>query len=502
MTGRGAAAGGAGAEGGSRPARIVACLDMKDGRVVKGVQFQDLRDQGDPVALALRHAENGADEIVLLDIAGTEDSRAATLAVVRELAPQLTIPLGVGGGIRELDHMAPLLEAGAAKVIISSAAVANPNMIPEAAARFGSRRLVVAVDAKKTESGWEVYTQGGKRPTGLDAMAWCRQAAEGGAGEILLTSIDRDGTAQGFDLPLIQAAAAATAPHGVPIIASGGAGTAAHLQDALEAGAGAVLAASIFHQDRLPLRAAKAYLQAAGISIKEPPPLPVDLTWLDSLRFDDKGLVPVVVVPAGPGGEPGGPPLMMGWSDREALSLCMTTGVLWFWSRSRRRLWMKGETSGHLHRVHRLVPDCDDDTVMAVVSGSGPVCHTGADTCFYREGRPVAVGPEGEAAGQDPAAGGAWSQELDRLYGTIQERLAQRPEGSYVVRLAEGGAPLIRRKVGEEAIEVIVAGQKDELVAEMADLWFHSLVLLAYQGIDPAAVAQELARRHRPRPSS
>src|SRR5690606_4201031 len=344
----------------------------------------------------------------------------------------------------------------------------------------------------ETESGWEVYTRGGRQPTGLDAVAWCRRAAELGAGEILLTSIDRDGTAQGFDLPLIQAAAAATTPLGVPIIASGGAGTADHLRAAVGAGAGAVLAASIFHQDRLPLRAAKAYLQAAGIPINEPPPLPVDLTWLNGLRFDDRGLVPVVVVPAGPGGEPGGPPLMLGWADREALTLCLTTGVLGFWSRSRRRQWMKGETSGYLHRVHRLIPDCDEDTVMAVVSGSGPVCHTGAASCFYREGRPAAAGQSvsgqgapGQAgagpAGEGPPPGSDWPQELARLYGTILDRLAQRPEGSYVVRLAEGGSPLMRRKVGEEAIEVIVAEQRDELVAEMADLWFHSLVLLAYQ---------------------
>ncbi len=253
-----------------RARRIVPCLDVKDGRVVKGVRFESLRDAGDPAECAERYASAGGDEIVLLDIAATEEERRTFLCVVRSVADRLFIPFGVGGGVRSVDDAHRLLGAGADRVAVNSAAVARPALIDELAARYGANAVIVAIDAARRpaggEAGFEVFVRGGKDSTGIDAVSWAREAAERGAGEILLTSKDRDGTLIGYDLEMIRAVAPVAR---IPVIASGGAGRAEHLAPAIEAGADAVLAASIFHDGTISIAEAKQALAARGIAIRK-----------------------------------------------------------------------------------------------------------------------------------------------------------------------------------------------------------------------------------------
>ena len=262
-------------------ARIIPCLDVDAGRVVKGVRFVDIVDAGDPVEVARRYDEQGADELAFLDITASSDERDTLVHVVEAVASEVFIPLTVGGGVRELGHVRRLLNAGADKVSINTAAVANPRLVADAAAKVGSQCIVVAVDARRRDGGggdgngdgggaeeprWEVYTHGGRRPTGLDAVEWCARMESLGAGEILLTSMDRDGTRDGFDLALTRAVSDTI---GIPVIASGGVGTLDHLADGvLEGRADAVLAASIFHFGDHTVGEAKARLAARGIEVR------------------------------------------------------------------------------------------------------------------------------------------------------------------------------------------------------------------------------------------
>lgn len=247
--------------------RIIPCLDVHAGRVVKGVNFVSLRDAGDPVEVARRYDEEGADELAFLDITASSDARDTIVPVIERVAEQVFIPLTVGGGVRKVEDVRKLLNAGADKVSINTAAVDNPALVADAAGRFGSQAIVVAVDAKSAGPGrWEVYTHGGRKPTGLDAVAWAARMAQSGAGEILLTSMDRDGTRSGFDLALTRAVADAVP---VPVIASGGVGTLEHLAQGVEAGgADAVLAASIFHYGEFTVGEAKRFLAARGIEMR------------------------------------------------------------------------------------------------------------------------------------------------------------------------------------------------------------------------------------------
>ena len=249
--------------------RVIPCLDVADGRVVKGVNFVNLTDEGDPAELAARYAAEGADEIVFLDISATPEGRATTLDVVRRTARNVFIPLTVGGGIRSVDDMRAALRAGADKVSVNSAAVREPELIGRCAAAFGRQCVVLAVDARRHDDGWEVVVDGGRTPTGLDAVGWMQRGVELGAGEILLTSMDRDGTQDGFDIDLLRAAHQAVE---VPIIASGGAGTAAHCVEAAGAGkADAVLAASIFHRRQVEIAEVKLAMADAGIPVRRTP---------------------------------------------------------------------------------------------------------------------------------------------------------------------------------------------------------------------------------------
>jgi len=246
--------------------RVIPCLDVRDGRVVKGVRFENLIDQGDPAEAAARYADEGADEIVFLDIGAAPEARDTDLDWVRRTAERAFVPLTVGGGVRGLDDARRLLRAGADKFAVNSAAVARPELLSDLAGQFGSQCVVLSVDAKRRPAGtWEVVTHGGRNSTGLDALAWIREGVERGAGEILLTSIDADGTRDGYDLPLLRAA---TASVNVPVIASGGAGSPEHLAAALAAGAAAVLAASIFHQGDWTVAAIKRELAARGFPMR------------------------------------------------------------------------------------------------------------------------------------------------------------------------------------------------------------------------------------------
>jgi imidazole glycerol-phosphate synthase subunit HisF len=247
--------------------RIIPCLDVDKGRVVKGVNFVNIRDAGDPVEIARRYDSEGADEVTFLDITASSDQRETMVHVVNQVAEQVFIPLTVGGGIRSFADIRRMLNAGADKVAINTAAVVNPDLIKEAADKVGSQCIVVAIDAKQSGPGrWEVYTHGGRKPTGLDVVQWAARMVACGAGEILLTSMDRDGTKLGFDLELTRAVASSVR---VPVIASGGVGRLEHLaQGVIEGKADAVLAASIFHFGEYTINAAKKHMQAAGIEVR------------------------------------------------------------------------------------------------------------------------------------------------------------------------------------------------------------------------------------------
>lgn len=251
--------------------RIIPCLDVENGRVVKGVNFVDIRDAGDPVEIAIRYNEQGADEITFLDITASHEGRDTTVHTVEKIAEQVFIPLTVGGGIRTVDDIRTMLNAGADKVSINTAAIHNPELVRESAQRFGSQCIVVAIDAKRVDDvdgapRWEIFTHGGRKPTGIDAVAWAVKMADLGAGEILLTSMDRDGTKNGFELGVTRAITDAVA---VPVIASGGVGNLDHLVEGITlGGADAVLAASIFHFGEYTVPQAKSYMAERGIEVR------------------------------------------------------------------------------------------------------------------------------------------------------------------------------------------------------------------------------------------
>jgi len=246
--------------------RIIPCLDVTDGRVVKGVNFVELRDAGDPVEIARRYDEQGADELTFLDITASSDNRGLIFHIIEEVASQVFIPLTVGGGVRAVEDVRNLLNAGADKVSINTSAVTNPQLVADAAGRFGSQCIVVAIDAKRVGDRWEVFTHGGRKPTGLEAVEWAQKMVGLGAGELLLTSMDRDGTKSGFDLALTRAISDAVE---VPIIASGGVGNLQHLVDGVkQGGADAVLAASIFHFGEYSVQQAKHYMADHGVEVR------------------------------------------------------------------------------------------------------------------------------------------------------------------------------------------------------------------------------------------
>ena len=456
--------------------RVIPCLDVAAGRVVKGLKFENLRDAGDPVEAARRYEAEGADELCFLDVAASHEGRGTLVDLVRRVADVLSIPFTVGGGVRSVEDAGALLEAGADRVTVNTAAVLDPSLVTRLAERFGAQCVVVAVDAKRSGEGFVVSTHGGRKLTEIDLGAWVAEVTARGAGEILLTSMDADGTKAGFDLAMLKASRAATP---LPIVASGGAGELAHFAPAvLEGGADAVLAASVFHDRIFSVGMVKRALAKAGVPVR--PAVPAGL---EDVAFDGRGLVPVVVRNAATGEV-----LTLAWANDEALALTVETRQTHLFSRSRQALWKKGETSGNVQRVVRVSLDCDRDAVLYDVEPAGPACHTGAASCFA----PIeAFGAADPAMSADPFG-------LGPLLAIVAERKAHPEPGSYTNRLLEKGVGKCAQKVGEEGVEVALAAvTRDDagLAAEVADLLYHVVVLMTARGLSPEAVAAELAAR-------
>ena len=358
--------------------RVIPCLDIKGGRVVKGVNFVALRDAGDPVEIAKVYNRSGADELVFLDISATLEERGTMIEMVEKVAREIFIPFTVGGGIRSVEDIRRILQAGADKISLNSAAVANPDLVREASEKFGAQCVVAAIDVKSDAafpSGYQVYVAGGTKPTGLDALEWALEAERLGAGEILLTSMDRDGTGIGYDNVITAMISRAVS---VPVIASGGAGSMEHFYEALTDGAAdAVLAAGLFHFGELSIPDLKAYLAQKGIEVR--PATDAGAFW-KHMKKDAAGLVPAVVVDV-----TDGTVLMLAYQDEEAFVATQTTGHMHYHSRSRGVLWKKGESSGHVQAVKSVKADCDRDALLYEVEQTGPACHTGNRSCFFRE---------------------------------------------------------------------------------------------------------------------
>ncbi|MCU0292924.1 MAG: bifunctional phosphoribosyl-AMP cyclohydrolase/phosphoribosyl-ATP diphosphatase HisIE, partial [Thermoanaerobaculaceae bacterium] len=431
-------------------------------------------------------------------------------------------PFTVGGGVGTVEDAGELLRAGADKVAVNSAAVADPSLITRLAERFGSQCVVLAIDARRRAGGWEVVTHGGRRPTGLDAVAWAREGAARGAGEILLTSMDRDGTGQGFDCDLL---AAVRAVADVPLVASGGGETPGHFLAAARCGADAGLAATIFHESRVRIADLKVALSAAGLSVRPveqderrggqgtgdrgglaspesgvlregggafpapcpqcpeaegdrtPDPGPRTPTPSGNVTWGEDGLVPAIVQDAATGQV-----LMLGYMNVEALQATVETGLVHFWSRSRQQLWRKGETSGNTLEVVGIALDCDGDALLVQARPAGPTCHTGETTCFHRP-----------LAGETPEPG----LTLQPLFDVLRRRLAERPEGSYSAKLFANPDRALK-KLAEEASEVILAvknGDHANLVWEVADVLYHLAVIMVANGVEATEVNAELRRR-------
>ena len=479
--------------------RIIPCLDIDKGRVVKGVRFVDIRDAGDPAELAALYDREGADELVFLDITASSDERDIMVDVVKQVSEQVFIPLTVGGGIRSVEDVRKMLEAGADKVSLNTAAVLDPDLIARASDHFGNQCIVVALDVKRIEgqtktgpteldselaldegSGWEVYTHGGRMPTGIDAVKWATRAAELGAGELLVTSMDADGQQTGYDLELQRAIAEAVT---VPVIASGGAGENEHIREVLEEGeADAALAASIFHYGKLRVGEVKEYLNDKGVPVR---PVQGHGQEAAMIQLDDRGLVPAIAQD-----DKTGDVLMLGYVSPGSLSRTLDGGSVWFYSRSRTELWHKGEISGNYMHVKSVWADCDGDVLLIKVDPDGPICHTGEQTCFFT---PIEEMPKFASSDKGPGI-------LDELFAVIQDRRDADPEESYTAKLLAGGPEAIARKVIEEAGETAIEGMKGDgeaLASEAADLVYHTLVLLAATGARPEDVWEKLRERRK-----
>ncbi len=355
--------------------RIIPCLDIYGGKVVKNVNFMGLREVGEPLEYARQYVQQGADEILFLDVTSTGKGKEIMADLVSEAAKTLTVPILAGGGVQDLEDIGRLIQAGASKVFINTAAVKRPEILREAAAEFGSERIILSLDGKQGGNGsYSMVINGRKTNTGLDLVEWARQAEELGAGEILLASLDADSAKGGFDLPMLNAVCQAVK---IPVIASGGCSTVGHFVKVFrETCCEAALAASIFHYGDLTVNAVKKALRNNGI------PVNLDDGGRDLSCYFKKGeLIPAIVQDV-----TSGEVLMLAYMNEESLKRTIDSGYTWFFSRSRGELWNKGATSGHYQKVISITPDCDNDTLLIHVEQTGPACHTGNMSCFYRKG--------------------------------------------------------------------------------------------------------------------
>lgn len=456
--------------------RIIPCLDLKNGRVVKGVNFVDLIDAGDPVETAKMYNDQGADEIVFLDISATNEQRKTMLDVIERAAKEVFIPLTVGGGISSIEDFQAVLNVGADKVSINSAAVNNPKLITEAAQKFGSQCVVVAIDVKKNKDGvYEVVTKGGMFNTHLKAVNWAKKVEELGAGEILLTSMDADGTKAGYDLEITKMISEAV---NIPVIASGGAGKKEDFYMALTEGkADAVLAASLFHFGEIKVGELKEYLESKNVPVRKDKMENNQITAKD-LKFVN-GLIPVITQDIVTGEV-----LMQAYMNEEAFNKTLETNKVHYFSRSRNQLWLKGETSGHFQELVKMYADCDNDSLLCLVKQTGCACHTGNYSCFFNQIK-------------DSEAKTSYKILFD-LEKLVQDRRENPVEGSYTNYLLTKSVDKICKKISEEAGEIIIGSMKrskEEVIYESADFLYHLTVLLNDQNVSMEEVLTELASR-------
>ena len=470
--------------------RIIACLDVRNGRVVKGTKFTDIKDVDSPEKLAKFYSDNSVDELVFYDITASNEERKTSLEFVERVARVINIPFSAGGGVSTIEDFKYILRKGADKVSVNSAAVKNPQLIREASMAFGSQCVVLSMDVKKNDEGsWSVYVKGGREKTELDAIDWAITAAELGAGEIVVNSIDEDGMKNGYDLELLSRI---TSVVNIPVIASGGAGKKEHFLDALQkTGVDGVLAASVFHFGEIKVPELKQYLKENGAEIRMPEAAPQKLesiTTEDSdiimISFDKDGLVPCICQDAKTGEV-----LMLAYMNEQSLRLTLEKKRAVYYSRSRGELWEKGATSGNTQKVRALYYDCDADALLIKVEQTGNACHTGEYSCFFN-----AVFDD---LGVSADSGSSVFREL---YATVIGRKNDPSEGSYTNYLFDKGLDKILKKVGEEAAETIIAAKnqdRQELIGETGDLIYHLTVMLAEKGISMDEIEQELKSRFR-----
>ncbi len=475
--------------------RIIPCLDVTAGRVVKGVSFVELRDAGDPVEIARRYDEQGADELTFLDITASSDDRSIIFHIIEKVAEQVFIPLTVGGGVREVQDVRNLLNAGADKVSINTSAVTNPQLVADAAARYGSQCIVVAIDAKQVAPGkWEVFTHGGRKATGLDTVEWARKMQSLGAGEILLTSMDQDGQKKGFDLALTRAVTDALE---IPVIASGGVGNLQHLADGVKmGGADAVLAASIFHFGEYTVQQAKEVHGASrgsrcGYGASE----------CDMSELAEQGELVGGRAGAGHCARCGDRARVDGGMD-EPRSIEADEP-----EKRGDLLVAFAQEAVAQGRGIRSYPEGERDTTRLRCRCDPAASGTTRRHCLSYRTRKLFLQQTGERCLAGDRCGAEESRRdiqemsndiLQRLTETLEARKSAAPESSYAAKLFSKGDDAILKKVIEEAGEVLLAakdGDKQHLVYEVADLWFHSMVLLAQKGLSADDVLQELARR-------
>lgn len=410
--------------------RIIPCLDIKDGKVVKGINFVNLKELGDPVELARKYERDGASEIVMLDITATNEKRSTFFDLLKKVSQEITIPITVGGGIKSIEDFRKAFENGARKVSVNSAAVANPELIVQASKEFGKERIVIAIDG----NGQNVVVQGGKEKTVLKIVEWAKKCEELGAGEILLTMMDTDGVGKGYAIAMTKAVVDAVK---IPVIASGGCGSIADIADVFEkTGCDAALAASLFHYNKV--------------------------------------IIPAIVQDFYTGRV-----LMLAYVNPQSYEIMLREGRTCFWSRSRKELWRKGETSGDVQIIKSVAFDCDNDTLLIQVEQTGKgACHTGQYSCFGAEHGEFAM--------------------LDAVYTQIADRVKNPKEKSYTNYLLDAGLDKICKKLGEETTETIIAAKnndKAEIVNEIADVTYHMLVLMFKMGLSLRDVSGKLAER-------
>lgn len=444
--------------------KVIPCIDIKDGKAVKGVNFEDVKEVGSILELAVKYAQAGADELFLLDISGAIDHESSQRSWVKEVIKAVDIPLTIGGGITTVEDAAYLLGLGISKVSIGSAALNNPDFLKQLTTQFGSEAIVSSIDAKKVDGQWMVFGGGGQQKTGKELMAWAKEVERLGVGSILFTSIDHDGSQAGY---AVEALAKLKEAVSIPIIASGGAGKLSHFVEACNLGkADAVLAASLFHFDIIEVAQLKFALRAAGVE--------VDLaSSFKNLTWDSNGMIPAIIQDVDTDLV-----LMLGYMTEESLSKTLETGKVTFYSRSRQKLWTKGEESGNFLNLMEMRVDCDRDALLVKAKPQGPTCHLGSATC-WRENK-------------------VDKNFLFSLESLLKERVKSSPEESYTASLFAAGKEKMAQKVGEEAVELVIEalGNNNTLfLNEAADLMYHYLVLLLGRGFSLADVIYILEKR-------